>query len=196
MREWTEKHIRELVRRHSKGGKGELETALLLRLWITNLNTDPIPIINGSGSITFKLVRPTVTDNLAQYGRTVVLVEFEGMDFSDDHHNFFLAEAQAHHRAELTVNTVAGKPDYWLNVIKAMFYRAVVYNTFWTTSALQSSEVYCDEVAVKGATYSVSRHHVYDNPDRNNVSFSDVLGDVVFRNIPAGTKKVSVFYEI
>ena len=85
MREWTEKHIRELVRdEQAKGGGSAVAEALLLRAWLFDVNRGPVRTSSG-GTITITPVQATNDGSLLAIGVMLVRVDFENCNWKGDY---------------------------------------------------------------------------------------------------------------
>lgn len=190
MRDWTEKHIRELVRQHGGKGGGDLESALLLRSWVYNMPTQTLPLLNG-GRIEFHIVKPSADTSILMLGMTLVRLDFYDCKTSGD---YFLLDPLATLSGRLTPNTVAGSGEFWTAVIANMVYGNVFKPQYYMSPATyQVDKIYCDEQPTD-ATVTFSSKYAWFDEKRNWRSYDDVVGRVSFEGVPDGTSRISVLY--
>lgn len=196
MREWTEKHIRELVRNFSGnfsgGGSGSvLVDALLLRLWVYRCSQEPITTLGG-GTITFTIVKSTTSGTLLANGKTLVRVDFTGCNWSRD---YFIGDPLSTMSANITPNTIP-TGSILESAIASMFYGNTMSGRYWTSpGTYQTDAIYCDQVQTD-VRASLDYVHAWNDAKRTNLSADPVVGWLSFRNVPSGTNTVSIFYLI
>lgn len=192
MREWTERHIRELVRNFSGDGSGSVLTdVLLLRLWVYRCSQEPITTLGG-GTITFTIVKITTDGTLLANGKTLVRVDFTGCDWSRD---YFMADPVSSMSANITPNTMP-VGSILESVIASMFYGNTMSGRYWTSLATyQTDAIYCDQVETD-VRASFSYVNAWNDSNRSNYSTDPVVGQMIFNNVPDGTNTVSIFYLI
>lgn len=196
MREWTEKHIRELVRdEQGKGGGGAVaEEALLLRMWLFDVNRGPVRTSSG-GTITITPVQATNDGSLLAIGVMLVRVDFENCDWEND---YFIGPSLSNFSVSITPNTI-DIGSFWEGVIGSLFYGASGQADFWMNpGTFQTGEVLCDDQPSDARLNFANVDSWYDE-DRNVTLIRTGAGGVCRlygTRVPAGTKKVSVFYHI
>lgn len=189
MREWTERHIRELVRNFSGGGSGSvLVDGLLLRLWVYRCSQEPITTLGG-GTITFTIVKITTDGTLLAKGKTLVRVDFTGCNWSRD---YFIADPVSTMSANITPFTMPAG-SILESIIASMFYGNTMSGRYWTN--LETDAIYCDQVQTD-VRVSFGYVQAWNNAKRTNISADAVVGQMIFRNVPSGTNTVSIFYVI
>lgn len=192
MRDWTEKHIRELVRRHAGDGGGNIFTeALLLRLWVYRCSQQPITTLHG-GTIKFTMVKITTSGNLLATGKTLVRVDFTGCNWSRD---YFIGDPVGTMSAQITPHTMP--PGSILDSIQlSLLYSNIMSPSYWMSLATyQTDAIYCDQVQtdVRASFGYVS---AWNDAKRSHMSADPVVGLMNFRKVPSGTNTVSIFYVI
>ena len=193
MREWTERHIRELVRNFSGGGGSGsvLVDALLLRLWVYRCSQEPITTLGG-GTITFTIVKITTGGTLLADGKTLVRVDFTGCNWSRD---YFIADPVSTMSANITPNTIPAG-SILESAIASMFYGNTMSGRYWTSLATyQTDAIYCDQVQTD-VRASFSYVNAWNDAKRTHYSADPVVGQMIFNNVPDGTNTVSIFYLI
>lgn len=192
MRDWTEKHIRELVRRHAGEGGGNIFTAaLLLRLWVYRCSQQPIKTLHG-GTIKFTMVKITTSDNLLATGKTLVRVDFTGCNWSRD---YFIGDPVGTMSAQITQNTMP--PGSILeSILPSLLYSNGMSLRYWTSlTTYQTDAIYCDQVQTD-VRASFGYVNAWNDAKRSHISADPVVGQMIFRNVPSGTNTVSIFYVI
>lgn len=192
MRDWTEKHIRELVRRRAGEGGGNIFTdVLLLRLWVYRCSQQPITTQHG-GTIKFTMVKPTTSSSLLATGKTLVRVDFTGCNWSLD---YFIGDPVGYMSAQITPNTIP--PGSILeSILPSLLYHNGMSLRYWTSLATyQTDVIYCDQVQT-GARASFRYVDAWNDANRSHVSADPVVGQMSFENVPSGTNTVSIFYLI
>lgn len=196
MRDWTEKHIRELVRNEAaKGGGSAAAEALLLRMWLYDVNRGPIHTSSG-GTITITPVQATNDGSLLAIGVMLVRVDFENCNWSND---YFIGPPLSNFSVSITPNTI-DIGSFWEGVIGSLFYGASGQADFWMNPAtFQTGEVLCDDQPSDARlNFSVGVGSWYDE-ERNVPQINTEVGGVCRfygTRVPAGTKKVTYFYHI
>lgn len=193
MRDWTEKHIRELVRNYKGSGDGlsDAAAALLLRLWIYRIGDETITTKSG-GTISFTVVEPTNDESLLALGMTLVRVDFVGCNWRTD---YFPVPQLTSFSARITPNTIS-PGSLWEGVLSSLFYDKSEQARFWMNPATyQTGSVYCDEVETD-ARVNFGYDEAWFDEKRSICSTSEAVGRLNFTRIPDGTQKVSVFYHI
>lgn len=196
MRDWTEKHIRELVRNEAaKGGGSAAAEALLLRMWLYDVNRGPIHTSSG-GTITITPVQATNDGSLLAIGVMLVRVDFENCNWSND---YFIGPPLSNFSVSITPNTI-DIGSFWEGVIGSLFYGASGQADFWMNPAtFQTGEVLCDDQPSDARlNFRVGVESWYDE-ERNVPQINTEVGGVCRfygTRVPAGTKKVTYFYHI
>lgn len=192
MRDWTEKHIRELVRRHAGDVGGNVVTeTLLLRLWVYRCSQQPITTLHG-GTIKFTMVKLTTSNNLLAIGKTLVRVDFTGCNWSCD---YFIGDPVGYISAQITPNTIP--PGSVLNsILPSILYGNGMSLTYLTSLATyQTDVVYCDQVQTD-VRVSLGDVHAWNDAKRSHYSADPVVCRMAFERVPSGTNTVSIFYLI
>ena len=195
MRDWTEKHIRELVRRHAghagDGGGNIFTETLLLRLWVYRCSQQPITTLHG-GTIKFTMVKLTTSENLLATGKTIVRVDFTGCNWSRD---YFIDDPVGYMSAQITPNTMP--PGSILeSILPSLLYSNDMHPSYWTNlSIYQTDAIYCDQVQTD-VRASFGDVQAWNDANRTHYSADPVVGVMTFRNVPSGTNTVSIFYHI
>ena len=192
MRDWTEKHIRELVRRHAGEGGGNIFTdALLLRLWVYRCSQQPITTLHG-GTIKFTMVKIMASSNLTATGKTLVRVDFTGCNWSRD---YFIGDPAGNMSAQITQNTMP--PGSILeSILPSLLYSNGMSLRYWTTLATyQTDAIYCDQVQTD-VRASFGYVNAWNDAKRTHYSADPVVGQMIFRNVPSGTNTASIFHLI
>lgn len=197
MREWTEKHIRELVRdeQGKGGGGGAVAEALLLRMWLFDVNRGPIHTLSG-GTITITPVEATNDGSLLAIGVMLVRVDFENCNWKND---YFIGPPLSNFSVSITPNTI-DPGSFWEGVIGSLFYGASGQADFWMKPAtFQTGEVLCDDNPSDARlNFAIGEDSWYDE-DRNVAQVNKEVGGVCRlygTRVPEGTKKVTLFYHI
>lgn len=200
MREWTEKHIRELVRDEAaKGGGGGDGTAaaeaLLLRMWLFDVNRGPVRTLSG-GTITITPVQATNDGSLLAIGVMLVRVDFENCNWEND---YFIGPPLSYFSVSITPNTI-DIGSFWEGVIGSLFYGAKGHADFWMNpGTYQTGEVLCDDQPSDAVLVFRTGADSWYDENRNIAQTNREVGGVCSlfgRRVPAGTKKVTVFYHI
>ena len=195
MRDWTEKHIRELVRQRAgdagDGGGNVLTVALLLRLWVYRCSQQPITTLHG-GTIKFTMVKFTTSESLLATGKTLVRVDFTGCNWSRD---YFIGDPVGYVSAEITPYTMP--PGSILeSILPSLLYRNGMSLNYWMSLATyQTDAIYCDRVQTD-VRASFAYVDAWNDAKRSHVSTEPVVGQMIFQNVPSGTNTVSIFYLI
>lgn len=191
MRDWTEKHIRELVRRHAGEGGNILTETLLLRLWVYRCSQQPIKTLHG-GTIKFTMVKITTSDNLLATGKTLVRVDFTGCNWSLD---YFIDDPMGYMSVQITQNTMP--PGSILDsILPSLLYSNGMPLRYWTNLLFyQTDVIYCDQVQTD-VRASFGCVQAWNDAKRSNISADPVVGRMIFKNVPSGTNTVSIFYVI
>lgn len=195
MRVWTEKHIRELVRdEQAKGGGSAVAEALLLRMWLYDVNRGPVRTSSG-GTITITPVEATNDGSLLAIGVMLVRVDFENCNWSND---YFIGPPLSNFSVSITPNTI-DIGSFWEGVIGSLFYGARGQADFWINpGTFQTGEVLCDDQP-SDARLNFATADTWFDEDRNVPQINKEVGGVCRlygTKVPAGTKKVTVFYHI
>lgn len=196
MREWTEKHIRELVRdEQAKGGGSAVAETRLLRMWLYDVNRGPVRTSSG-GTITITPVQATNNGSLLALGVMLVRVDFENCNWESD---YFIGPPLSYFSVSITPHTI-DIGSFWEGVIGSLFYRARGQADFWMKpETFQTEDVLCDDQPSDARlSFSIGVLSWYDE-HRNIVQTNTEVGGVCRlygKRVPAGTKKVSVLYHI
>lgn len=195
MRDWTEKHIRELVRRRAGDGDGGgniVAESLLLRLWVYRCSQQPITTLHG-GTIKFTMVKPTTSENLLATGKTLVRVDFTGCNWSLD---YYINDPVGYMSAQITPYTIPSG-SILESILPSLLYSNGMRPQYWVKpETYQTDEIYCDQVQTLDVKTSFGYEYAWNNANRTHYSTDTVVGRMRFRNVPSGTNTVSIFYLI
>lgn len=200
MREWTEKHIRELVRDEAaKGGAGggsPVASALLLRLWLADIYIEPITTLSG-GTITMTPFQYSNDGSLLMRAKMLYKLDFVNCNWKND---WFVGPTLGYFSAAITPNTI-DIGSFWEGILSSLYYHASASLPILTNPHIhQVGNVICDGAETDARINFDDLEDVWYDEKKNISNYmSSEIGGIIHiygTRIPSGTKTVSVIYGV
>lgn len=192
MREWTERHIRELVRDEVAQGGGDMKSAaLLLRLWLVNMPIATIKTYSG-GTITVTPEAPGTVGVLDKAAMDYKMV-LTNCNWKGD---WFVGPSFSQFKAAMTINSI-DTDSFWADILGSLFYQASGLFSYITEAGKYQVKALCDGVVTDAAMEFSATDSWYDSARKYEmISGSDGVYKMYGTRVPDGTKTVTVYYRI
>lgn len=191
MREWTERHIRELVRDEVARGGDMKDAALHLRLWLVDMPITTIKTYSG-GTITITPEAPG----------TIGILDRAAMDFKMVLTNcnwkgdWFVGPSFSQFSAAMTINSI-DTDSFWADLLGSLFYQTSGLFSYITTAGKYQVKALCDGVVTDAVMWFTTTDSWYDSARKYQMfTGSNGVYKMYGTRVPDGTKTVTVYYRI
>ena len=191
MREWTERHIRELVRDEVAQGGDMKSAALLLRLWLVDMPIATIKTYSG-GTITITPEAPGTVGILDKAAMDYKMV-LTNCNWKGD---WFVGPSFSQFKAAMTINSI-DTDSFWADILGSLFYQASGLFSYITEAGKYQVKALCDGVVTDAVMEFAATDSWYDSARKYEmVTGSNGVYKMYGTRVPDGTKTVTVYYRI
>ena len=191
MREWTERHIRELVRDEVAQGGDMKSAALLLRLWLVDMPIATIKTYSG-GTITITPEAPGTVGILDKAAMDYKMV-LTNCNWKGD---WFVGPSFSQFKAAMTINSI-DSGSFWADILGSLFYQASGLFADNAIPGKHQVRALCDGVETDATVDIGITDSWYDSAMKYQmVAGSDGVYKMYGTRVPDGTKTVTVYYRI